>query len=46
MGGGGGGGHNAPAPRKNRVRVYALSIFARKCRLKLVNLLNLAKKIV
>ena len=33
------------APLKNNVGVYALSMFTGKCRLKLVNILNLAKSI-
>ena len=39
-------GHYALAPLENTVGVYAPSIFAQKCRLKLVNILNLAKTIV
>ena len=38
------GGHYALAPLENHVAVYAPSIFARKCRLRLVNILILAKK--
>ena len=38
------GGHYALAPLENDVGVYAHSTFARKCRLKLVNILNLAKQ--
>ena len=37
--------HYAIAPLKNHVAVYAPSIFARKCGLKFVNILNLAKRI-
>ena len=40
-----GGRHYALAPLKNHVGVYAPSIFARKCRLKL-NILNMVKSIV
>ena len=40
------GGHYALAPLENNVEVNASSIFARKCRLRLVNILNLAKKVV
>ena len=38
------GGHYALAPLENHVKIYAPYTFARKCRLKLVNILNLAKK--
>ena len=41
-----GGRHYALAPMENPARVYALSIFATKCGLKLVNILNLVKRIV
>ena len=34
------------APLENNVGVYVPSIFAQNCRLKLVKILNLAKKIV
>ena len=40
------GTHYILAPLENNVRVYAPSIFAKKYRLKLVNILNLAKRIV
>ena len=40
------GGHYALAPLENHVGVYTPSTFARKCRLMLVNTLNLAKKII
>ena len=40
------GKHYAFTPLENGVGIYALSRFARKCGLKLVNILNLAKKIV
>ena len=43
---GGWGKHYAFTPLENGVGIYALSRFARKCGLKLVNILNLAKKIV
>ena len=36
--------HYALAPLENHLGVYASSILARKCRLKLVGILNLAKK--
>ena len=39
-----GGRHYALAPLENHVGVYAPSIFARKCGLNLVNILNLAKR--
>ena len=42
----GGNMHYALAPLKNHVGVYASSIFARKCGLKLVNILILAKRTV
>ena len=38
------GGHLALAPLENLVGVYAPTIFARKCRLRLVNIWNLGKK--
>ena len=38
--------HYALAPLENHLGVYSPSTFARKCRLKLFNILNLAKKIV
>ena len=41
-----GGRHCALAPMENPAGVYALSIFATKCGLKLVNILNLVKRIV
>ena len=40
-----GSGHYALAPLENHVGLYP-SIFARKCRIKLANVLNLAKRIV
>ena len=40
------GGHYALAPLENNMRVYVPSIFAQNCTLKLVKILNLAKKIV
>ena len=40
------GEHYALAPLENQLALFAPSTFARKCRLKLVNILNLAKKIV
>ena len=40
------GGHYTLAPLENNVGVYAPSIFAQNCRLKLVKILNLAKKIL
>ena len=45
-GGEGGGSQYALAPLENYVGLYAPSIFARKCRLKIVNILNLAKTIL
>ena len=36
----------ALAPLENQLGAYAPTIFARKCRIRLVNILNLAKKIV
>ena len=41
-----GGRHYALAPLQNHVGVYTPSTFARKCGLKLVNILNLAKRII
>ena len=40
------GRHYALPPLENHVGVYASSIFAKKCRLKLVNILNLVKRIL
>ena len=39
------GDTDALAPLENSVGVYAHSIFARECKLKLVKILNLVKKI-
>ena len=38
--------HYALALLENHVKLYAPSIFARKCGLKFANILNLAKKVV
>ena len=40
------GGDTTENPQENHVGVYAPSIFSRKRGLKLVNILNLAKRIV